>query len=73
VIELKRKGSDKAVGQICRYLGWVQENLCKGDQKVKGLIITQESDSKLEYALQIVPSVTIKYLKVTFNLSDKPV
>lgn len=31
VIELKRRASDKTIGQLARYMGWVQDELCKGN------------------------------------------
>lgn len=53
VIELKKgRESDKVVGQTLRYMGWVQENLCKDGEMVKGLIICKDIDSKMAYALK---------------------
>ena len=38
VIELKKgRPSDRVVGQILRYMGWVNRNLCSDGQAVKGL------------------------------------
>jgi len=71
VIELK-KGleSDRVVGQTLRYMGWVEENLCENDQDVKGIIICQESDPKLTYALKPVDSISLKHYKIDFTLVD---
>lgn len=55
VIELKRKGTDETLAQICRYMGWAKENLAKANQKVSGLIISESKDIKLEYAIKVVP------------------
>ena len=60
VIELKVGTSDKNLGQICRYMGWVKENLCEGSQKVRGIIIGENDDFKLDYAIKIVPNVSFK-------------
>lgn len=69
VIELKRdKSSDQAVGQTLRYMGWVKENLCQGGEEVKGLIICQEADERLEYALKMTPNITHKLYQVDFRL-----
>ena len=73
VIELKRdKSSDQAVGQTLRYMGWVKEHLCKGGEEVKGLIICQEADERLEYALSVTPNIKHQFYKVNFQLEEPP-
>lgn len=52
VVELKRKGVDETVGQVCRYVGWVQEHLLMKDKKIYGVIIAQEIDEKIRYAIK---------------------
>jgi hypothetical protein len=43
VIELKRgQTSDETVGQVLRYMGWVEENLAEDGDSVHGLIIARE-------------------------------
>jgi len=73
IIELKnKKTSDKVVGQIARYMGWVKENLIKSsDKKVKGLILTPEIDYKLEYAVSMIPDVQVKYFQIKINFVNK--
>lgn len=52
VVELKRgKGSDKVVGQIQRYMAWVNENLIQA-KSVRGIIVVKENDKKLNYAIK---------------------
>ena len=69
VIELKRgRGSDKVAGQMLRYMGWINANLCSEGQKVKGLIICRESDPKLLCALRMTPDIDLMYYQVDFNL-----
>lgn len=71
VIELKKgQESDKVVGQIARYMGWVKKNLSDG-RDVNGLIITKDHDEKLMYAVSAMPNVKIKNYKVSFTLLDK--
>ena len=72
VIELKKgRESDKVVGQILRYMGWVAENLCQAGENVKGLIICKDVDEKLVYALKMVQSIVeVKRYIVDFRLSD---
>jgi restriction system protein len=71
VIELKKgRAADKVVGQVLKYMGWVSENLCDGDQQIRGLIICGEPDAKLDYALKMVNNVSVKYYRVDFRLED---
>lgn len=74
VIELKRgKSSDSAVGQILRYRGWVKENLAKVAQQVRGIIIVQEVDDALKYAVKDLKYVSVLTYKVDFKpLPFKP-
>lgn len=69
VVELKKgRESDKVVGQITRYLGWVIKNR---KPKVRGIIIVNEPDSRLEYS--IIPFkglIKVKYYKVKFEITD---
>ncbi len=70
VIEIKRHSTDKTLGQILRYMGWVEKNLRKDKQKVKGLIVAESKDNRLEYALSIVPDVTFKRMKLRVEIED---
>lgn len=71
VIELKRgKSSDSTVGQVLRYIGWVEENLAKPGQKVRGIIIAREVDDALRYAVKGLPGVTVLPYQVDFKLSE---
>jgi hypothetical protein len=73
VIELKKgRSSDKVVGQLLRYMGWVTENLCDSSQKVRGVIICKDADDKLNYSLKMMPSVSVQYFKIDFRLQDSP-
>jgi len=52
VIEVKRgTGSYNVVGQIQKYMAWVNENLAK-DKQVRGIIVVKECDKGLEYAIE---------------------
>ena len=70
VIELKRKGTDQTLAQLCRYMGWIKENLAKENQKVIGLIISETKDIRLEYAIKVVPNVMIKQMKLSVIIDD---
>jgi restriction system protein len=69
VVETKKgRESDKVVGQILRYMGWVKKNL---SPKVRGIIVTHTSDSNLEWAVEAVRDlVKLKFYKVKFELSN---
>lgn len=56
VIEFKRNAPDKTIGQLLRYIGWIQANLANDDQEVRGAIIAQRFDQKLNYAIDAIPS-----------------
>jgi len=71
VIELKKgRAVDQVVGQILRYMGWVDEFLCEDKQQVKGIIICGGADPKLLSALRMIPNVELKYYKIDLELKD---
>lgn len=72
VIELKKgRESDKVVGQTLRYMGWVEENLAKPGQKVRGMIIMKEKDERVIYAIKPVKDkIKVKYYDVSFRLTS---
>lgn len=69
VVELKRrKTGDQVVGQILRYIGWVQDNL---SPNVRGIIIIGEPYEKLDYALKPIEDIVqLKYYRVKFEITD---
>jgi RecB family endonuclease NucS len=71
VIEIKtEKGSDKTVGQITRYMGWVKQNLANNEE-VRGIIIVHEVDERLEYSVMVLSNVEIKYYKIDLKFVSK--
>jgi restriction system protein len=71
VIELKKgNSSDQVIGQILRYMGWVKKNLCKEGEGVRGLIICNDSDRKMSYALEMTNNITVRYYRVSFKLTE---
>lgn len=69
VMELKRgRPSDKVVGQIARYIGYVRTHLAKPDQPVEGLIIAHESEDALRYAVSALPGLDLVTYEVAFQL-----
>lgn len=69
VVELKRDAtSDQAVGQVLRYMGWVQLNLAEPGEEVHGLIVAQAVDRLLAYAIAPVRNLTAMSYEVNFRL-----
>lgn len=69
VVELKRgRVSDKVVGQIQRYMGFVVEELAAEGQKVSGAIIGFEDDANLRRALVVAPNIEFLRYEVKFRL-----
>ena len=68
VFELKlSKGSDRALGQIQRYMGWVKANLAK-DREVKGVIIDKDISKKLKYATSITTNISLFEYDLIFKI-----
>jgi hypothetical protein len=60
VIELKvSRGTNKAVGQLLYYMGWVDKHLCK-DGRCRGVIIAREIKDDLRLAVQRVQGVSLR-------------
>jgi predicted RNA-binding protein with PUA-like domain len=70
VIELKRTEdtTDKAVGQIARYLGWVQENIGK-TKNVKGLLVARSASEELKYATKALKNCKLCTYEIQFRFS----
>lgn len=69
VVELKRgRVSDNVVGQIQRYMGYVQEELAEKNQTVKGVIIGLEDDLRIRRALSVTTNIDFYRYQLTFKL-----
>lgn len=70
VVELKKgRISDVVVGQIQRYMGYVQSELAEEGQVVKGVIIALEDDLRLRRALQVAQNIEFMTYEVKFRLN----
>ena len=70
VFELKRgRVADKAIGQISRYMGWVQKNLARG-RTVKGVIVAKVISQNLRQAIVVVPNVSLFEYQVAYTLNQ---
>lgn len=69
VVELKRgRASDTVVGQIQRYMGFVQGELAEPHQSVRGAIIALDDDTKIQRALSVAPNIDFYRYEVKFDL-----
>lgn len=72
VVELKKgRVSDVVVGQVQRYMGYVQEELAEKNQTVKGAIIAFEDDVKINRALSVTPNIDFYTYKIHFELKRR--
>ena len=71
VVETK-KGleSDRVIGQISRYVGYLEQ---AENKRTRGLIVASDADDRLKYGLYALNGkVKLKYYKVSFSISDEP-
>jgi len=60
VIELKvSKGYDRVIGQLLRYMAWIEKNQADFNQKVRGIIIAREISNDLHLATTKIPDVEL--------------
>ena len=70
VIELKKnQTSDDTVGQLTRYMGWLEEHKT-GGKLTKGIIIVARYDDRLYYALKKIKDVEVYLYRVDFKLEE---
>lgn len=71
VVELKRgRASDAVVGQIQRYMGFVQAELLEPGQSVEGVIIAQDDDPRIRRALSVAQNIRFMKYRVEFHLEE---
>ena len=69
VVELKKgRSSDQVVGQILRYMGYVNDELAESDQSVRGVIIALEEDQRIRRALTMTPGIEFFRYEISFKL-----
>jgi len=68
VIELKvSRGYDRVIGQILRYMGWIEKNLAAG-KKVHGIIVASEITEDLKLATSRIQGVKLVEYEIQFKL-----
>ena len=76
VLELKKgRTSDRAVGQLLRYVGWVQDNIeeledIDTEADIEGRLIVSKPTDKLEYAISVVPELTLHEYEMEVRLNQ---
>lgn len=69
VFELKLdRGPDAALGQVQRYMGWIETHLAKG-KTVSGVIVANSISDKLKYAAKVAPRVQLMEYRLTVSLA----
>jgi len=69
VIELKKgRVSDAVIGQIQRYMGYIQGELAEEGQVVKGIVIALEDDLRIRRALSVTNNIEFYRYQVSFKL-----
>ncbi len=72
VFELKRANtSDRAIGQLARYIGWIKQTIGKG-KDVRGVIVAGNISENLRYATLAMPNVSLFEYEVSFKLNPVP-
>jgi endonuclease len=68
VVELKvSRGYDRVVGQLLRYMGWVEKNM-ETSQPVRGIIVAKEITSDLKLAATRLTGVRLIEYEISFKL-----
>jgi hypothetical protein len=68
VIELKvSRGYDRVIGQILRYIGWVEQNIAE-DKNVRGVIVASEITDDLKLACSKLPYISLIEYEISLSL-----
>jgi len=68
-IELKvSRGHEKVVGQLLYYLGWIENNLAKDNQKVRGIVIAKEITDEIRVACSRDAAISLYDYSMHFSL-----
>lgn len=71
VIELKvSRGYDRVVGQLLRYVGWIQQNHANAEQKVRGVIVSREITDDLRLACSGLQHVSLFEYQLSVTLKS---
>lgn len=69
VIELKvSKGYDRVIGQLLRYMAWIEQNQAEKDQIVRGMIICKKVSGDLKLACSKIQDVSLFEYELSISL-----
>jgi endonuclease len=72
VVELKvSKGYDRVIGQLLRYMGWIEKNQADAGQRVRGVVVAKDITEDLRLACARIPDVRLFEYQLSVTL--KPV
>jgi hypothetical protein len=72
IIELKvSRGYDRVVGQLLRYMGWIQRHHADPNQPVRGIIVAKEVTDDLRLACSTISGVLL--FEYSLSVSLRPV
>lgn len=72
IFELKvSKGYDRVIGQLLRYIGWVEKNMATEEQKVRGIIVCKEITDDLLLACSRLNDINLFEYEISFKLNKK--
>ncbi len=71
VIELKvSRGYDRVIGQLLRYMAWIQKNQAESGQKVRGIIVAREISEDLMLACSLMPNIELFEYELSLSLKQ---
>jgi endonuclease len=69
VVELKvSRGYDRTVGQLLRYIGWIEANQAEPGQRVRGVIVAKEISEDLLLACRRIQDVALYEYQLSVTL-----
>ncbi len=74
VIELKvSRGYDRVIGQLLRYMAWIEKHQAETGQAVRGIIAAREISEDLKLACSYLPAVALYEYELSVTLRKIPV
>ncbi|WP_242016988.1 MULTISPECIES: endonuclease NucS domain-containing protein [Trichocoleus] len=71
VIELKvSRGYDRVIGQLLRYMAWIQKNQADSEQKIRGVIIARKISEDLMLACSLMQNVKLFEYELALSLKQ---
>lgn len=71
VIELKvSRGYDRVIGQLLRYIGWIEKHHAEPGQKVRGVIVAKEVSDDLRLACARISDIRLFEYALSVSLHE---